>query len=211
MTPDEAIALLLTSASMAGLVLLSWLIRLKANGQLLRLRQFIDLLFLATLSVWITVVVYYSGVIDFVGILKIRKLSFWVIFSVAIYWLLAGILRKPAPLQAIPVAQIDMDIEGKITRWNHAATDLLGYTSEEALHQPVVDLIIPEKLKQDHQDGLMRYRKTREAPIIDYDLITVAQRKDKKIIEVSLLIRRHFSINGLVFSADIRPAPLRLP
>ena len=40
-------------------------------------------------------------------------------------------------------ARIETDVDGVVVGWNHAAEDLFGYTAEEALGKPVVNLIVP--------------------------------------------------------------------
>lgn len=55
-------------------------------------------------------------------------------------------------LEANPLATIYADKEGLIQYWNSAATEMLGYTAEQALGQSL-DLIIPEKLRAPHWKG----------------------------------------------------------
>jgi PAS domain S-box-containing protein len=52
-------------------------------------------------------------------------------------------------------AIISADREGRIVGWNSAATQILGYTAEEALGQPL-EIIIPERFHDAHRDGLGR-------------------------------------------------------
>ena len=49
-------------------------------------------------------------------------------------------------------AMIYADRAGRIQRWNPAATELFGYSSDEALGQSL-DLIIPEHLRAAHWRG----------------------------------------------------------
>jgi PAS domain S-box-containing protein len=55
-------------------------------------------------------------------------------------------------LEQIADAVIYADHSGTITRWNHAATSLFGYSASEALGQNL-DLIIPEHLRERHWRG----------------------------------------------------------
>jgi PAS domain S-box-containing protein len=55
-------------------------------------------------------------------------------------------------LEQIADAVIYADDTGTIRRWNHAATDLFGYSAAEALGQNL-DLIIPEHLRAAHWRG----------------------------------------------------------
>lgn len=203
----ETIGLLFTSMALASYTLLYWLFRVRANGQGKRARQFVGLLALATFMAWLLEANIVIALVDDATGEAARKLGFWFLFAVAPMFLIWSLIQKPVP---VPVAQVDMDRNGLITRWNETATTLLGYTAAEAIGQPVVDLIIPEALKQDHLAGLAHYRATGEAPILNDSLPTVAQRKDGKIIEIDLLVTRHFGLEGVRFMAIILPAALRL-
>src|SRR5207245_1474717 len=55
-------------------------------------------------------------------------------------------------LEQIADAVIYADDTGTITRWNHAAAALFGYSAAEALGQGL-DLIIPEHLRAAHWRG----------------------------------------------------------
>jgi len=55
-------------------------------------------------------------------------------------------------LEQIADAVIYADVTGTITRWNHAAAALFGYSTSEALGQRL-DLIIPEHLRAAHWGG----------------------------------------------------------
>ncbi len=51
-----------------------------------------------------------------------------------------------------PVAMIYLDKENRIVVWNKKATELFGYSSEEAVGKPA-DLIIPERFRAAHNAG----------------------------------------------------------
>jgi PAS domain S-box-containing protein len=52
-------------------------------------------------------------------------------------------------------AIISGDAEGNIRSWNSAATALFGFTEEEVLGQPI-ELIIPERYRKSHEEGIHR-------------------------------------------------------
>jgi PAS domain S-box-containing protein len=62
-------------------------------------------------------------------------------------------------------AIISADHMGEIISWNKAATDILGYTEEEAVGQRL-ELIIPERFHDAHRKGMARFTKTGEAHVI---------------------------------------------
>ncbi len=55
---------------------------------------------------------------------------------------------------------------GRIVLWNRAATEVFGYSPEEALGLSVEE-VVPERLKERHRAGLSRYRDTGHGPYID--------------------------------------------
>jgi PAS domain S-box-containing protein len=55
---------------------------------------------------------------------------------------------------------------GRIVLWNRAATEVFGYSPEEALGLSVEE-IVPERLKERHRAGLSRYRDTGHGLYID--------------------------------------------
>ena len=51
------------------------------------------------------------------------------------------------------------DINGKITDWNKSAEELFGYSKDEIIGKSV-NILVPEKYKKEHQEGLERFLKT---------------------------------------------------
>lgn len=64
-------------------------------------------------------------------------------------------------LQTAPDAVILADEAGHIVSWNAAAERLFGYAAGEVLGQPLT-IIIPERYRRNHEQGLRRVRKTGE-------------------------------------------------
>jgi PAS domain S-box-containing protein len=78
-------------------------------------------------------------------------------------------------------AIISKDLNGVITSWNRAATQMFGYSAAEMIGKPVL-VLFPEELKDEEQEIL---RKLRAGEKIDH-LQTVRVRKDGKRLNVSL-------------------------
>ena len=57
------------------------------------------------------------------------------------------------------------DIDQVITVWNKSAERLFGYSKEEIIGQPV-SILIPEKYKKEHREGIEKFLKTGESRII---------------------------------------------
>ena len=48
-------------------------------------------------------------------------------------------------LDQTPLAVIEWDLEGRVRTWNPAAEHMFGYSAQEAIGQPIIDLIVPSK------------------------------------------------------------------
>jgi PAS domain S-box-containing protein len=85
-------------------------------------------------------------------------------------------------------AIIVADKEGVILLWNARATDIFGYSSEEAIGQ-TLDLIVPERLRERHWSG---YKVVMETGVSRYGpgemLAVPAQRKDGTRISLEFTI-----------------------
>jgi PAS domain S-box-containing protein len=75
-------------------------------------------------------------------------------------------------------AVITMDAEGQVSYWNPQAEATFGFTAEEALGQPLADLIVPEDQRQRHRDGMERFRQTGRGPILNRRIEVSGLRKD---------------------------------
>ncbi|WP_433051285.1 PAS domain S-box protein [Dactylosporangium sp. CS-033363] len=61
-----------------------------------------------------------------------------------------------AVLETALEAFVAIELNGEITRWNRAAERTFGWTAEEAIGQPVHELIVPERFRAAHRAGLSR-------------------------------------------------------
>lgn len=67
------------------------------------------------------------------------------------------------------------DREGIIRFWNPGAKRLFGHSSDEALGQSL-DLIIPERLRQQHWDGFSQVMQTGQSRYGESDVLSVPAR-----------------------------------
>ena len=86
--------------------------------------------------------------------------------------------RKDAILKSALDAIITMDHEGKCLEFNPAAEKLFGYSRAEALRKPLVELIIPARLRERHNRGMKRYLATGEGPVLNRQIEMPAVRAD---------------------------------
>ncbi len=78
--------------------------------------------------------------------------------------------------------------KGEATFWNEAAVSMFGWTESEAVGSKLHELIIPEKYRDNHIKGLVKFNSTGQGPIIGKTLEVEALRKDgtKFPVELSL-------------------------
>ena len=82
-------------------------------------------------------------------------------------------------------AIISADNTGGIISWNKAATDILGYTEEDAVGQRL-ELIIPERFHEAHRNGMARFTKTGEGHVIGTTVELAARKKSGEEIPIEL-------------------------
>jgi PAS domain S-box-containing protein len=82
-------------------------------------------------------------------------------------------------------ALICCDRQGRIVRWNAAATALFGFASAAALGQSL-DLIIPEKLRAPHWSGFERAMQTGVLRLNGQATVTKALTADGRSIYVDM-------------------------
>jgi PAS domain S-box-containing protein len=85
---------------------------------------------------------------------------------------------------------IVMDEEGFVREWNPAAEHTFGWTREEAIGCLLGSLIVPEELRQRHQEGLVRAARTGESRIMGQRLRLPALRKDGSTFTAEIAITK---------------------
>ena len=61
---------------------------------------------------------------------------------------------------------ITMDAAGRVREFNPAAERVFGFTRDEAIGKELAELIIPPRNRERHRQGLARYLKTGEGPLL---------------------------------------------
>ena len=104
-------------------------------------------------------------------------------------------------LECVGDAIIVSDANEKIVLWNPAATRIFGYSEVEALGQ-TLDLIVPERQRQRHNEG---YSKSMETGTTRYgtSLLKVpAKHKDGSMLSIAftvgMLFNENHKANGVV-------------
>ncbi len=99
-------------------------------------------------------------------------------------------LRKGSILETAIDSIISIDHNGVITEFNPAAERTFGYTHDQAVGQPMVELIVPPSLRQRHREGFARYLATGAAHVMNRRIEMRALRADGTEFPIELTITR---------------------
>jgi PAS domain S-box-containing protein len=118
--------------------------------------------------------------------------------------------RLRATVEAALDCIIAMDSGGRIRQFNPAAERCFGYRRDEVLGRPMVDLIVPQRLRQAHQWGVERYLQGGEARMLGRRVELTAMRADGSEFPVELAIAEAQGVDGVVFIGYLRDITQRL-
>ena len=85
-------------------------------------------------------------------------------------------------------AAIGMDERGLVTYWNPTAERMFGVARNEALGRPAADMIVPERFRAEHLDGLRHFLDCGEGPVLDRRMEMAALRADGNEFPVEITI-----------------------
>ena len=100
-------------------------------------------------------------------------------------------------------AIISGDAAGDIRSWNNAATVLFGFTEEEVIGKPI-ELIIPERYRKSHQEGVHRVSSGGPSHVIGKTVELAAIRKDGSEFPVELSLATWFLDDERYYTGIIR-------
>lgn len=101
-------------------------------------------------------------------------------------------------------AVIVVDEMGIVVTINPAAEATFGYSRDEAMGKPIGALIVPDHLRQAHENGLARYRATRQPHVLGQRVEMEACCKDGRLIPVELAITEVNLTDRRLFTANLR-------
>jgi PAS domain S-box-containing protein len=101
-------------------------------------------------------------------------------------------------------AVITIDDAGLITGWNAQAQTLFGRSAAEAVGRVLGELIIPERYREAHRQGLQRYVSTGQGHVLNRRIELAALRKDGREFPVEIAITQIRAGTHLAFSAFVR-------
>jgi PAS domain S-box-containing protein len=96
--------------------------------------------------------------------------------------------RKTAILLGALDAIITMDFEGRVLEFNPAAEKMFGQIESEVVGKEMAELIMPERLRDRHREGMARYLITGHGRILNRRLEMTALRSDGSEFPVELTI-----------------------
>jgi PAS domain S-box-containing protein len=120
-------------------------------------------------------------------------------------WAVWNSMVDPTPLELRHLARIvdssedaiiSRDLHSMVRSWNRAAEELFGYTSDEAVGQPI-HLIVPADRQNEEDDLLARVRAGEEISHFE----TIRRRKDGSLIPISLSLSAVRDDSGQVVGA----------
>lgn len=101
-------------------------------------------------------------------------------------------------------AIICMDLEGRISLWNPQAEKIFGWVASEVLGKRMSEIIIPEKYRMLHENGLQLYLKTGQHNVLNKVIQIGGVRKDGVEVPLELSIIHVKSEKGDFFCSYIR-------
>lgn len=107
-------------------------------------------------------------------------------------------------LDSMVDAYVGMDAGGRVLEWNQAATEILGWTREEALGRLLTELFVTADRRDWVLQDMRRYVETGQSPVVRKVTSQVMCRKDGTELPVELSVNAVGSGPGLTFHAFIR-------
>jgi PAS domain S-box-containing protein len=101
-------------------------------------------------------------------------------------------------------AVVTIDGAGVITGWNSQAEAIFGWQRSEALGRRVDEIIMPERFRGAHREGLARHIATGDRSVLDKRVELVALRRDGEEFPIELSITSIGTDDTLSFSAFVR-------
>jgi PAS domain S-box-containing protein len=106
-------------------------------------------------------------------------------------------------------AVITMDRHGIVAGWNTQAEKTFGWPRAEALGRPLAELIVPERHREAHDQGMQRYISSGVARVLNRRVEMTALHRDGREIPVELSITPIGFGEELVFNAFVRDITAR--
>jgi PAS domain S-box-containing protein len=97
-------------------------------------------------------------------------------------------------------AFISMDLGGRVTDWNSAAQAMLGWSRQEAVGQPLADLVIAARHRSAALQALQHFRETGELDLLGRRVERILVRRDGQEITAEMTVGLVGTGEGVFFS-----------
>src|SRR5437899_10712666 len=98
---------------------------------------------------------------------------------------------------------------GNIIEWNPKAEETFGWSRQEAIGNPLAELIMPARYRAPHRDGIARFLQTGKGAILGNRLEIEAIRRDGTEIKIELAVTAFHRRDCYVFNGFLRDTPER--
>jgi PAS domain S-box-containing protein len=178
-----------------------------AGGAVVR-RLIVPILVVPLLLGWLRIVGQHANLYDLEFGTALRTLIETALLFALLWWTANSIShhaksagKAEAHLAAIVEssddAVISKSLQGIITTWNPGAERMFGYSEEEAVGQPILMLIPPDRA---HEEAMILSKLTRGERIEHYE--TVRLRKDGQPVDISVTISPMYNAAGTIIGAS---------
>jgi two-component system sensor histidine kinase/response regulator len=106
-------------------------------------------------------------------------------------------------------AFVAMNEAGEIVDWNRQAETIFGWKQSEVLGRPLSQFIVPQRLREDHTNGLQLFLKTLKGPVLNKCIEVPALHRDGREFPIELTISPIRLDSGWLFSAFVRDITAR--
>jgi|GEM_PF-556175 len=117
--------------------------------------------------------------------------------------------RRAAVLETSLDGILTIDCDDRIVEFNPAAEQMFGHRREDVLGRKMAELIVPERLRQAHYEGMARYFTTGQGPVLGKRLVLSALRADSSEFPVELAITRVPGEGPALFTGYVRDITAR--
>ena len=111
--------------------------------------------------------------------------------------------RMEAILQSANDAIVSIDSDGHVMLWNPTAAEMFGYSAEEMIGQPL-NVIIPERFRQGHEEGIARVVDGGERHVIGQTVELAGLHRDGREFPIELSLATWTTDGVMSFSGIIR-------
>ena len=122
--------------------------------------------------------------------------------------------QRESPLDLLLHTALDavivMTADGNIADWNDCATEMFGWSPAEAIGRNMAELIIPERFRSAHAEGLRHFLETGEAGYLQRRVELPALHRDRREFPVELRVSPVPLDGATVFVGCVRDLSVRI-